>query len=85
MNDNHHTEGLMDMVTIGERGQIVIPAPIRERYGLTAGDKLMVLSKGDMIGLVPSSKLRAMIAGLTAKLSQLEDDAKEQLDQDQPS
>ena len=69
---------MIDMVTIGERGQVVIPAPMRERYGLKAGDKLMVYAKGDMIGLVPSSQFKAMVAGLTAKLSQLEADIDKQ-------
>jgi AbrB family looped-hinge helix DNA binding protein len=73
MNEHNSSHDLMDMVTIGERGQIVIPAPIREKYGLSGGDKLMIIAKGDMIGLVPSSKFRAMIAGLTAKLSELDD------------
>jgi AbrB family looped-hinge helix DNA binding protein len=62
----------MDMVTLGERGQIVIPAAIRERHGLTAGDKLMAFSKHDVICLVPASNMRHMIEILTAQLSEIE-------------
>jgi len=30
-------------VTVGERGQIVLPAKLREEYGIEAGDKLLVI------------------------------------------
>ena len=33
-----------DLVTVGERGQIVIPAPIRKDLGIKAGDKVLVMS-----------------------------------------
>lgn len=29
--------------TVGERGQVVIPAEAREEFGIQAGDKLMVM------------------------------------------
>jgi AbrB family looped-hinge helix DNA binding protein len=31
-------------VTVGERGQVVIPAEARKRYKIETGDKLLVLS-----------------------------------------
>lgn len=41
-------------VTLGAKGQVVIPVELRKQLGLRANDKLVVLSKGkDMIGLVP--------------------------------
>lgn len=40
-------------VTVGERGQVVIPAEIRKSFKVNAGDKLIVFAKpGGMIGLV---------------------------------
>lgn len=36
-------------VTIGERGQIVIPKAARDKYGLKGGDRLIVL--GDEVGI----------------------------------
>lgn len=33
----------MGAVTVGERGQVVIPAEARERLDIKAGDKLIVL------------------------------------------
>jgi AbrB family looped-hinge helix DNA binding protein len=34
----------LGVATVGERGQIVIPAEARRRYDIKPGDKLMILS-----------------------------------------
>ena len=42
-------------VTIGERGQVVIPKAAREKFGLTGGQRLIVLSDDqEGIALVPA-------------------------------
>ena len=42
-------------VIINERGQLVIPKPARERFGLTGGQRLIVLSDdNEGIALVPA-------------------------------
>lgn len=42
-------------VTVGERGQVVIPKVARERFGLTGGQRLIVLSDDkEGIALVPA-------------------------------
>lgn len=38
------SEHFMGAATVGERGQVVIPAEARERQGISAGDKLLVFS-----------------------------------------
>ena len=63
----------MDIVTVGERGQVVIPAAIREQTGLKAGDKLMVFTKhGEVICLVPTSSMRQLVSVLTEQLADIE-------------
>jgi len=63
----------MDFVTIGERGQIVIPSAIRENTGLKAGDKVIVFTKhNEMICLVPASSMRRLVNILTEQLGDLE-------------
>ena len=37
--------------TVGERGQIVIPAEARKRYGIETGDKLLIMGTPDEKGL----------------------------------
>ena len=73
MNRSQPSGNAMDMVTLGERGQIVIPAAIRERMELHAGDKLMVFTKhGEMICIVPTSSMRHLVEVLNAQLSEID-------------
>ncbi len=70
---NNPAQGYMDMVTLGERGQVVIPAAIRDQLGLGAGDKLMAFTKhGSMICLIPASSMRSLVDTLTAQLTEIE-------------
>ncbi|AEV68329.1 helix-turn-helix domain-containing protein [Acetivibrio clariflavus] len=41
-------------VTINERGQIVIPKAAREKFALTGGQRLIVLSDEEGIALIPA-------------------------------
>ena len=43
-------------VVINERGQLVIPKPVRELFGLTGGQRLIILSdEQEGIALIPSA------------------------------
>lgn len=48
-------------VTINERGQIVIPKAARDKFGLTGGQRLIVLSDEEGIALVPAEVFEAGI------------------------
>lgn len=48
-------------VTVGERGQVVIPAEIRKSFKIKPGDKLFVLAKPDMIGLIPAEEFNRFL------------------------
>lgn len=39
-------------VTVGARGQVVIPAGVRERMGIEPGDKLLVFSHPGGVGIL---------------------------------
>ena len=66
----------IDMVTLGERGQLVIPAAIRDRMSLQPGDKLMVYTKhSEVICIVPASSMRHLVEVLNAQLAEIEDDS----------
>lgn len=43
-------------VTINERGQLVIPKAAREKFGLTGGQRLIVLSDEEGIALLPAER-----------------------------
>ena len=51
-------------VTLGERGQIVIPKAARDHYGLKSGDRLIVLGDEAGIALVPSEFFEKKLAEL---------------------
>lgn len=81
MKDHISNKTGMDMVTLGERGQVVIPAAIREQVGLKAGDKLMAFTKhGEMICLVPASSMRHLVDVLTAQLNEIDQIPKKERD-----
>ncbi|MEW6524144.1 MAG: AbrB/MazE/SpoVT family DNA-binding domain-containing protein [Bacillota bacterium] len=56
--------------TVGERGQIVIPAEARKRYGIEIGDKLMVFGRHHGGGLI-LMKAELVTKIVTTALSEL--------------
>ena len=73
MNNPKRKSEAMDMVTLGERGQVVIPAQIRERLALSPGDKLMAFCKhAEMICLVPASSMRRLVDVLNTQLAEMD-------------
>ena len=50
---------LFGVVSVGEKGQIVIPKKARDVFGIKAGDRLVVLGDEQQgIGLMPEKKMR---------------------------
>ena len=67
----------MATVTVSPKFQVVIPKEVRERAGITAGEKLQVLSYDDRIELVrthPMRKMRGFLRGLDPTFVRDEDD-----------
>ena len=46
-------------VAVGDRGQIVIPKGVRDLFGLTGGQRLIVLSDENGIALIPDESFMA--------------------------
>lgn len=60
--------------TLGEKGQVVIPADARKAMGLKTGDKLLVFSMGkNMVALSKFEQLEAMAEKMSQKLQSLRD------------
>ena len=53
-------ESLVGVTTIGEKGQIVIPADIRATFKLGKGTKLVVIAHGKGIFLMRPTALESM-------------------------
>jgi len=52
--------GSVDVVTISPKFQVVIPRAIRERLGLTPGQKVQALAYDDRIELIPVQPMQRM-------------------------
>ncbi len=61
-------------VTVGERGQLVIPAEIRKALKIKSGDQLMVFAKLDkkVISLMPSKDFSEFLHRAAKMISKLE-------------
>ena len=46
----------MNTSTLSEKGWVVIPRELRERYGLKKGDKVHIIDYGGVISIVPASE-----------------------------
>ena len=49
----------METVTLSSKYQLVLPRQARKRLGIRPGTKFTVLSKGDVIFLVPERSIRS--------------------------
>ena len=63
-------------VTVNDRGQIVIPKPARDKFDLTAGKRLIILSDDDGIALVPAEKFESDMRKIM-ELASIKNDVKE--------
>lgn len=69
MNTQHQRHCWYGTTTIGERGQLVVPADARKAMKLKRGDKLLVLGIGhDMLALSRLDNLEKLANHLEAKL-----------------
>ena len=61
-------------VTINERGQIVIPKSARDQFGLTGGQRLIVLSDEEGIALIPAKKFEEQLKAVLAYASTINEE-----------
>ena len=63
--------GAMETVTISPKFQVVIPKTIRERLGLTPGQKVQAVLYGNRIELIPlepAKHLRGFLKGIDTRI-----------------
>ncbi len=70
-----HDKKLYGTATVGTKGQIVIPAELREAFGIEPGDRLYALGSltGKWIGFIPEEQLRSMLEKLTDNIELYKD------------
>ncbi len=68
----HTEEKILGITSLGERGQVVIPAKIREELNLKKGDKLLVFAKHrHFIGIVRFEEISGFMKKWLAKLESM--------------
>ena len=61
-------------VTVGERGQVVIPVEVRKKFGIKTGEKLIVFAKpGGPIGFIPAEQFTHFLDQTTSMFSKIKD------------
>lgn len=62
--------------TVGERGQVVIPAEARKKFNINSGDKLLVLAPpaGNGVVLCKIDSMREFVANLLADIEKFASD-----------
>lgn len=66
----------MNTSTLSEKGWVVIPQELRERYNLKKGDKVHVIDYGGIISIIPASRTPiknslGMLKGKTSLVKEL--------------
>ena len=62
----------LGITTLGEKGQVVIPAEARKRMKLKSGDKLMVVSPHDnALILIKASQMESFAKNLAQKVASI--------------
>lgn len=68
-----HSHEFYGTTTVGEKGQVVVPAEARTAMKLAKGEKLMVFGMGDdMLMLAKMPTLEKFAAHLTQKLAAIQ-------------
>lgn len=68
MEDDKHGH-FYGTTTVGERGQIVIPAQARKHLGIKKGEKLLVFGMGkDMLAITKLQKMEQFATDLSRRL-----------------
>ena len=65
----------VDTITVGERGQVVIPADMRKKLAINSGDKMLIMShpSGDGMVIFKIDAVREFLSHLAAGLSKAEE------------
>ena len=72
MINGHHSSCFYGVTTVGERGQVVIPAKTRKDMNMRSGEKLLVFGMGtDCIVLSRLANIEKMAALLESRLKSI--------------
>ena len=67
-------EHFFGSATVGERGQIVIPAEARKKYSINPGDKVLVIGhpSGSGVVICKIDAMRGMVSSMLVEIDKIE-------------
>ena len=79
-NQNTPDSQFWGSATVGERGQIVIPADARQELDIKPGDKLLIFSgmHGGSLNVMKAEQVTQFVARAMARLSKMEEIARKE-------
>lgn len=54
----------MESITLSTKGQIIIPARIRKKYGMKKGEKLLITDENNYIKIMPKTRLADLVGSV---------------------
>ncbi len=69
----NHDVRMCGTVTVGPKGQVVIPKEVRERLDIKPGDNLVVIIKADRaVGMIKAENIPEMIKYIESEMDKCE-------------
>ncbi|MHB1361430.1 MAG: AbrB/MazE/SpoVT family DNA-binding domain-containing protein [Thermoleophilia bacterium] len=77
---NHPDPQFWGSATVGERGQIVIPADARQEMDIKPGDKLLIFSgmHGGALNVIKAEQVSEFVSRAMARLTKMEEIARKE-------
>lgn len=69
---NQKEQPFYGSVTVGERGQVVIPVSARKRFGIESGDKLLVFGVPGGVAFFKAESITRLVSNMMGRLSSIE-------------
>jgi AbrB family looped-hinge helix DNA binding protein len=79
LSQSHFDRHFYGLGTVGEKGQIVIPAKAREELGVKSGDQFIFFGHGPMMHLIKADELDTVLNKMTQRFTKMAQGIKEKI------
>ena len=72
----------MESITLSTKGQIIIPARIRKKYGMKKGEKLLITDENNYIKIMPKTRLADLVGSVKLDMNVVKEQIEEMRKED---